>query len=138
MANYYGFARSNYFKVKDDKAFENFCKKWELSHITDDDPHDGGSADLHGFLVENESGIPSAYLDKESGEHVEGHFYLDLAAHLVEGWVAIVREIGYEKLRYLIGYTVAVNAKGETRQVNLDDIHDQAAALGPHATQCEY
>lgn len=52
--------------------------------------------------------------------------------------MAIVREIGYEKMRYLVGYTVAVNAAGESLEVSLDDIYEAAKRLGKHITACEY
>jgi len=133
MANYVPFVRSNYFKVKDHAAFEAFCKKWGVKMIGGPD-HD----ELVGFLGGDEVGIPLCYYDSESGEHVEGRFMDDLATHLVDGWVALVREIGYEKMRYLVGYTVAVNARGESIEVSLDQIYDDAKRLGEHITPCEY
>lgn len=133
MANYVPFVRSNYFKVKAPSAFKAFCKKWGV------DPIAGGDRDdLAGFMGAGEIGIPLCYFDSEKGEHVEGEFMKELGGQLADGWVAIVREIGYEKMRYLVGYTVAVNARGESIEVSLDQIYEDAKRLGEHITPCEY
>ncbi len=134
MANYYPFARSNYFMVKDAGAFAGFCKKWNVELIR------GGDGDtLFGFLCpEAEEGIPLSVYDEAKDEYVDGDFIADLATHLADGWVAIVREIGYEKLRYLVGYTVAVNSQGTKRSVDLNEIYRKARKLGEHVTDCEY
>lgn len=70
--------------------------------------------------------------------HVEGSFMDEIAGHLAHGSVAIVREIGYEKMRHLVGYTVAINSRGETIEVSLDQIYEDAKRLGEHITACEY
>lgn len=133
MANYVPFARSNYFKVKDPAAFEAFCTKWGVELIR------GGEGDeLFGFFGHDDMGIPQGYFDPQQDDYVDGDFMADLATHLAEGWVAIVREIGYEKMRYLVGYTVAVNSKGERREIGLDGIYELAKDLGEHVTVCEY
>jgi len=133
MANYVACVRSNYFDVKDAAAFEAFCKKWNLELIR------GGKDDtLFGFLGDGEIGIPLCYYDAEADDYVEGRFMDELAGHLADGWVAIVREIGYENMRYLVGYTVAVNARGESIEVSLDQIYEDAKRLGEHVTPCEY
>jgi len=62
----------------------------------------------------------------------------DLAGHLKEGWVAVVREIGFEKMRYLVGYSVAINSRGQSIEVSLDQIYEDAKRLGEHVTACEY
>lgn len=133
MANYYPWVRSNYFQVKDPAVFESFCKKWDVELIR------GGKDDsLFGFLGNGEMGLPFCYYDAEKNDTVEGTFMDDLAGHLVDGWVAIVREIGYEKMRYLVGYTVAINSRGESIEVSLDQIYEDAKPLGKHITACEY
>jgi len=133
MANYVSCARSSYFQVKNPAAFEAFCKKWTAELIR------GGDKDeLFGFICGDEGGIPSSRYDAEKDDYVEGGFMEELATHLADGWVATVREIGYEKMRYLVGYTVAINAAGETLEVSLDDIYEAAKRLGPNLTSCEY
>ena len=52
-----------------------------------------------------------------------------VAEHLVDGAVAIFTEVGFEKMRYLGGVTLAVNSTGETRRVDLDDIYELAKEL---------
>ena len=133
MANYVPFVRSNYFEVKDAAAFEAFCKKWRVELIR------GGKDDtLFGFLGDGEIGLPLCYYDAGKDDYVEGNFMDELSGHLANGWVAVVREIGYEKMRYLVGYTVAVNSRGESIEVSLDDIYAAAKRLGKHLTACEY
>ena len=136
MATYVPTARSNYFAVKDPAAFESFCSKWSLRLIRKDDRE--GQPTLFGFLVDSDNGIPSTYWDPDKEDDVESDFIGELSSHLVDGWVAIVREIGYEKMRYLVGFTVAVNSAGERIDLNLDRIYDDAERLGKHVTQCEY
>jgi hypothetical protein len=57
------------------------------------------------------------------GEEID--FFAELGKHLEDGWIAEVREIGYEKLRFLFGDAVAVTNKGML-VVSLDDIRDKA------------
>lgn len=53
-----------------------------------------------------------------------------VAAHLVDGDVAVFLEVGAEKMRYLGGIAYAVNSQGESRTVSLEDIYEQAKPLG--------
>jgi hypothetical protein len=133
MANYVPFFRSSYFQVKGPSAFDAFCRKWAVRMVR------GGKEDsLFGFLSDGEVGLPFSYYDAEKDDMIEGDFLKELSTHLAPGWVAIVREIGYEKMRYLVGYTIAVNAAGRSIQVSLDDIYEKAKRLGRHVTVCEY
>jgi hypothetical protein len=125
--------RSSYFHVKDPDKFRDFCLKWEVELIR------GGPKDeLFGFLGGEEVGIPTCYYDAEKADCVDASFMDELATHLADGWVAVVREIGYEKMRYLVGYTVAINSRGESIEVSLDQIYEDAKRLGEHMTTCEY
>jgi hypothetical protein len=135
MANYEAYARSNYFQVTSADAFGAFCRRWQLTPIT---PITQGESEqtLHGFLCDE--GFPSCeYYDVDKDEYVEGDFTADLADVLADGAVAIVQEIGHEKLRYLVGFARAINNKGETAEISIDDIYEKAAALGSNITQCE-
>jgi len=134
LANYVPFARSNYFAVKDRPAFEQFCQKFGLELIESDEEDQKG---LVGFLCYEESGIPNVYYD-EQGESFDVDFDAELATHLQDGHVAVCVEIGYEKMRYLVGYAFAVNAKGETVSVNLDEIYERAKTLGEKVTVAAY
>lgn len=136
MANYEPFVRSNYFQVLDPTAFRSWCAERGLEVIDDEDPVHGT---LYGFIADD--GIPNDRLDDETDEYVDIDFYAELAAHLVTGWIATVREIGYEKMRYLTGYTVAVDHAGETITLNLDDIYALAKKQWGeevNCTCCEY
>jgi hypothetical protein len=132
MANYVAFVRSNYFAVQDQTAFEQFCREYDLEPIKNDH--------LVGFLGNEEGGIPSTKYDEKSG-FVEADFFGDLAAQLKPGWVAVVQEVGFEneKMRYLVGRAIAVNADGESVELSLDDIYESARHLGHRPiTACEY
>ncbi|MGB9879691.1 MAG: hypothetical protein ACPLRM_02905 [Anaerolineae bacterium] len=133
MADYVSLVRTNYFRVKDLERFKEFCRRYGLS------PIDGPSGSV-GFMLEGvNEGIPSGYVD-ETGEYHEVDFFGELSRLLVEGQVAEVREIGNEKMRYLVGCTVAVHSNGERLEVNLNDIYRLAKEKWPDAemTLCEY
>ncbi|MHB8409563.1 MAG: hypothetical protein ACYDHY_15975 [Acidiferrobacterales bacterium] len=54
-----------------------------------------------------------------------------VSQHLAKDEVAIFMEVGAEKLRYLVGYAVAINDKGKRKTVSLGDIYKQAEKLVP-------
>jgi len=133
MATYYGVARTNYFAVVNRALFADFCDRWGVEAIADDD-----DPALVGFLCTgNEDGFPAGYRD-EDGDLVEADIAAALAPLLVEGHVAIGMESGHEAFRYVAGVAWAVNSRGEMRSVTLDDIYDQAIALGNHITEVVY
>ena len=125
MANYYGSARSNYFKVKDPVAFEE-----ALFNVPDIEIQ--GSIEK-GFCVlvsgGDAGGWPSMGWDDETEEEFDIDVPQIVSEHLVDGEVAIFEEAGAEKLRYLVGYAEAINSKGERRAVSLNDIFKLAAEL---------
>jgi len=133
MANYYGVARTNYFAVVDQALFADFCDRWGVEAIADD-----GDPALVGFLCTgNDDGFPVGYRD-EDGDLVEADIAAALAPLLVEGYIAVGMESGHEAFRYVAGVAWAVNSRGEVRSVTLDDIYDQARALGSHVTEAVY
>lgn len=114
MANWCGTSRSNYFKVKDEVAFKAWAESCYLTVYEDSD----GAFMIH---PEGEDGWPSrtsedSYLD----------LFAELPAHLAENQVAVLMEVGAEKLRYVTGNAVAVSWTGEVVQVNLEDIYKLA------------
>lgn len=142
MANYFCSCRSNYFRVKDPEAFRNWIAK-----VTDVDVWDDAASesrdDVFAVYGTNPDGAgwPSFYWDEENDTEVEIDFFYDLGQFLVDGEVAIFMETGAEKLRYLIGYAVAVNNKGEMERVDLQDIYKMAAGLTDRPqdiTEAEY
>lgn len=124
MANYYGSARSNYFKVKDEDAF-----KAALSEIPDIEVHGSDK----GFCVlvgsSSDSGAWPCWGWDEDGEEYEIDIPEIVSEHLQDNEVAIFEEVGAEKLRYLIGYAEAINNKGERRSISLNNILELAEEL---------
>lgn len=139
MANYYGNARSNYFKVKDVEAFKKeFIDKINGLEFIENNVGVG-------FLVtENDcGGIPCCMVDPKDPDNIKDiDLAEELSKHLADGEVAIYQEVGAEKLRYLTGYAVAVNSKGETVTVSISDIYQMAKSLTEadptSITKCEY
>lgn len=125
MANYYSSCRTNYFKVKDKAAFELAMSEIpciEVVHkendsfcLLGDDP-DGG-------------GWPSWMQDEDTEEEREIDLPLEVSKHLIDGEVAIFMESGAEKLRYIVGYAIAINSKGEQVSLGLNDIYDMGRGL---------
>ena len=123
MANYSGFGRTNYFRVKDTEAFEAAAEPFGAVHRRDDG--------LVTVLATNESGDFSAYDDETDEEH-------DLAGilpdHLADGEVAVLMSVGAEKLRYIKGWAVAVHSSGERVELSLNDIYAEAQETFPDAS----
>jgi len=137
MANYYASARTNYFAVTDLEAFKADIESKTSSVQVVSQEKDGLT--LVGLLGSDDDGggFPFEYQD-EDGEYVELDWAEVFKAHLEDGWVAIIMESGAEKLRYIAGYAVAYNSKGETVSLNLDDIYDKAKSLGTNITTATY
>lgn len=76
--------------------------------------------------------------DEESNDPLDLNIAEELAEHLQDGSVAVLMEIGAEKLRYLVGEAIAVNSKGESVTVNIESIYDQAAHLGTEIIEATY
>lgn len=133
MANYYGAARTNYFRVKDPEAFEAWASKYQVEVIKNADG-------LFGLLSDcpDSGSWPSSYFDEEKDDYVEIDIMQEVSAMLEDGEVAIFMETGAEKLRYLVGYAVAVNNRGETETISLQDIYSKAKKLGTNITVAEY
>lgn len=133
MANYTAYFRSNYFAVKDVAQFQQFCDEFQLEMITKTD----AAQTLYGFLNQgNEGGLPTSRYDEATQDWEDADLLSMLATHLAEDYVAIVMEVGFEKMRYLVGEAHAVNAKGDIISVELDEIYERAASLGQKGTRC--
>lgn len=140
MANWYGSARSNYFKVKDVDKFETWAGELGLTVISRPSADDGL---LYGLLVEegeNDGAWPAVkYTEDPDLDMEEVDVLKELSAHLAEGEVAILMECGAEKLRYLTGWAQAINSKGEVLSVMLNDIYQKVEdAWGVKPTEAEY
>jgi hypothetical protein len=129
MADYVPKARSNYFAVRDRAAFLAWCETRDLTPIRN------AKDTLDGFLCDQ--GIPTSSYNEETDDDGDIDFFAELAEHLADEHVAICMEIGSERLRYLIGYAMAVNHAGETHSIDLNEIYVRAAPLGAHIARFE-
>jgi len=184
MANWYGTARSNYFRVKDPEAFKDWINAMHDLFLLEKDGK-------FGFYAEGDSGSFPSYIEKHSTEvigcirspqgetvrsftHVaygdapddekvrddatryfhglpewmgqdnptldlkieeqsdmedaEMDWSFMLAPHLAEGEVAVLLEVGAEKIRYVTGWATAITWDGRETFINLDSIYAKAAA----------
>lgn len=121
MANYIATARSNYFRVKNAEAF----KAWASEVLVSWRAREG--TDHFMIYADDSDGWPAGVYDDEGNETRDFNLVTELATHLTDTSIAIVMEVGAEKLRYLEGWAVAVNAKGETVGIALRDIYQEAA-----------
>lgn len=126
MANYIASCRTNRFRVKDPEAF-----KTAMASIHDVEVEGDDGVFLLIGSNDDGAGWPCSQYDEDKDEDVELDFFALVAPHLEDGEVAIFMEVGAEKLRYLIGYAIAVNNKGEKLVVALDDIYKLAEKLAP-------
>jgi len=147
MANYVGHARSNFFAVVDEAAFDLFCAKWGLYKIEDaangvgfypDDAvwedHSLPDAPRASWRAAHEEPDDDGYIADDY--EYEGPDLLDDLAPLLAGDnVAIVMDVGHEKIVYVRGSATAINNRGERESMSLEDIFDRAARLGGRVTR---
>lgn len=138
MVNWYGSARSNYFRVKDSEAFKEALSRLGV------DVYDGNG--IHDGLVmicvsegSDSGGWPTEGYDDEIGEGYDIDIETIVAEHLADGEVAVLMEVGAEKLRYLTGWAVAIHSSGSVERVSIDDIYQKARkAFGVDPTPAIY
>lgn len=114
MASYTAAARSNYFRVRDPKAFRRWCDRLNLDIIQPDE--DGPEPFFAITLSDDDTGCwPSFHPDTD--EEIDIH--QELAPHLDPRDVAILMQSGHEKLRFITGFATAVVADGRTVSILL-------------------
>jgi len=123
MANWYGSARSNYFRVKDRDAFLNWADSRGLGVFKNDESSDLFA--IYGGESTGDGSWPSYDVEGDT----EFDLVDELAQHLLKGQIAVLMEIGAEKLRYLSGVAIAVNHKGRVVELTLGDIYRKAARI---------
>lgn len=132
MANYYATTRSNYFRVKDAQGFERMCAELRLDYWTKAFAEHPGDI----FYAISNTGDGSGWPDRmaendDDAEDIE----VVLTEHLDPRDVAILLEVGSEKLRYLVGYAVAIHATKPSVHLNISMIADKAReAFGDEVT----
>lgn len=135
MSNYVGVGRSNSFRVKDVVAFGDWCHRHGITVDHDEkDPHE-----VLIFPDDDDcGGWPTTFYNEETDEAEEFDLATELSKYLEDGQVAILVESGSEKTRYVIGWALAVNSKGETREVTINQIYELAKELGSGFGRAEY
>ena len=135
MANWYGAARSNYVKVKDEQAFRDAMASLAVEVVT----HGEGADTTFAVLARtDDGGWPSSRgIDDEDDDELDIAFAL--ASHLADGEVLVLMQCGHEKMRYLDGYAEAIRNDGERVCVSLNDIYQLAAkTFGVEVTRATY
>jgi len=139
MANYYGNGRSNYVKVKDVEKFKELCDTYGVTFYDVGKPGDKNYQ--VGFGCEdNEGGDLNSYsYDEKTGDETElPDPMIEFSKLLKDGEVLIMMHTGAEKLRYLVGYAMAINNKQKKVNISLEDIYNESKKLGKKITRCEY
>jgi len=136
MANYYGQARTNYFLVKDAEAFKTEMANYPVNVIEQKIGEETG----YGILDEDADGggLPWSLFNEDTDEYDDLVWEVIIGQHLKDGEVCVLMETGAEKYRYLSGWAIAFNNKGETRRVDITDIYNLAKELGTGITPAEY
>lgn len=137
MANYYSMGRTNYFAVNDEDLFKEKIVPLVESHDGQvwEEVKDGQTLYAIGFP----DGFPSQFYDEDSGDEYEIEWESVIREFLSDGWVCIIQEIGWEKLRYLSGGAIAFDNTGKRVSVNVYDIVKMAQEnIGGIVTQPEY
>jgi len=143
MANYYESARTNYFLVKSIDEFKNepvidaLLKNGSIQINTKEQ---GGKTYVTILATnDNGNGFPFDIYDEGTiDDYVEIDWEGIFANHLQDDSVAIIMGAGAEKLRYIHGYAIAFNNKGETKVLHLTDIYKLAQELGNDIQKAEY
>lgn len=127
MAMYYGYSRTNRFKVLD---IQEFVEEFEKLG------YDIRVEDRSVYLLDTD-GIGWVAFDDND---MEVDVVQRVAKHLADDSVAIFMSVGHEKLCYLTGISIAVDNTGTTKILDLHDIYQVAAETfqGKEITLAEY
>jgi hypothetical protein len=123
MADWYGSARTNYFRVKDREGFEIWAAASSLKTIERDGRFGIFSEDCFGGWP---SSVPSA---DDPENYRDFDVVQELARHVEPGEIVVCMEVGAEKLRYVTGAAVAfrvVKDEIERISISVEDIYDLA------------
>lgn len=126
MANYIDMFRSNYFAVKDVQKFSEFIEKVPNVIVQVQDKESKLVMVIDNPLSDCGGGYPTYMESTDEHGHTfdeEINFALLVSKHLEHGEVAVFQEIGHEKYRYFVGFSIAVTWSGKTYSVDLEDIY---------------
>ena len=130
MANYYASCRSNYFKVVDVDKF-----KAAMPTGIEVDVENDGTVVIYGADPDG-AGWPSSVYNDETDEFDDFDLEEVIAPHLQPDSWCVLQEVGAEKLRFLVGESVAFNKNLEQRFcVSISDIYKH---LPEGTSTCEY
>ena len=130
MANYYGFSRTNYFRVTDEEKYKELFNLLTAEDGIEDFTFEKDKVIYHGF------GSYSSIYTKNSDEDEYGdepvdNFICQLQEILPNDECFIYQEIGYEKLRYLTGFAlIATHDKCDSVDISSDAIAKARELLG--------
>lgn len=123
MANYYGYTRTNYFRVTDEEKYSEL-----FSHLVGDDYISDftkivDGITLHGFGCE--SSIQAIPMDEDPAEVEDWDddfdgFLTELQKILPDDEAFIFTEVGHEKLCYLVGYSLIVT-RNEIKSIDINN-----------------
>ena len=124
MSNYIATARTNYFKVKNESEFIEWCDEIGVTSFTGEI---NGEKTYGFYSDDDDSGcFPYWITNYETEEEREVDYVGELSPMLQEGEVAILMEAGAEKCRYVCGWAQAINWKGEEVSISLGNIYNLA------------
>ena len=137
MANYNETARTNYFRVTDEKRYQELFSKL----IAEDEIYDWTKTDENGIIWHAFGSYGCIEYEVDEDNWNRSEFFKELQKILPDGEAFIFMASGYEKLRYVTGYSIIVTNK---EIQNIDIVHDalnKARAMLHNAnwnTQTEY
>lgn len=107
MADYMCYSRTSYFRVTDEVKLREIVSKVGASLWERD-----------GSFAFGQYGCITAYFDEEQDEYIE--IFEELQEILQPGEIAVLYEVGHEKLRYVAGIAVIVT-KDNIKVIDLEN-----------------
>ncbi len=113
MENWWGFGRTNFVRVKDQKAFLHWARSLPNVSVIE---KEGRFA----LCADGDDGWP-AVMGKDG--YKEFPLIADSSKYLEDGEVFVFKQVGLFDDQYITGWAQAVNSTGEVLSIQLDDIH---------------
>ena len=123
--DYIAYARTSYFKVKDEELLNKIADSYQAEVVHRDD---------RAALLFNYGGIPGWNVPEQwedhplwTDEYDDTFFFRLLATTMEDGEGAFLTEVGTEGMRYFTGIVVAITSKGNVEWRSLDDFVSELA-----------